>query len=132
MSRSAGAEKWLVSPPVEHNVAIRMFCFPPAGSGAALYRLWPQKLPSDIAVYRIQPPGRETRYREQLLRDLATYEDALLEELKPLLEGPFAFFGHSMGSLIAFRLARRIRQELGLQPVHLFVSAFRIQFNHRP
>jgi len=35
---------------------------------------------------------------------------------------PFAFFGHSMGSLISFELARRLRRERQQEPIHLFVS----------
>ncbi|MCA1852371.1 MAG: hypothetical protein LC647_08250 [Beggiatoa sp.] len=35
---------------------------------------------------------------------------------------PFAFFGHSMGALIGFELARQLRRQHGPSPVHLFVS----------
>lgn len=42
--------------------------------------------------------------------------------IAPHLDRPFAFFGHSMGALIGFKLARQLRRHCGLQPVHLFVS----------
>ncbi len=49
----------------------------------------------------------------------------LASALLPYLDKPFAFFGHSMGGLVSFELARLLRREYGLSPVHLFVSAHR-------
>jgi medium-chain acyl-[acyl-carrier-protein] hydrolase len=45
------------------------------------------------------------------------------QDLAPYLDKPFALFGHSMGALIAFNLARHLRREYDVQPVRLFVSA---------
>ena len=45
--------------------------------------------------------------------------------LLPYLDRPFAFFGHSLGALIGFELARRIRNEYGFEAVHLFASGHR-------
>jgi medium-chain acyl-[acyl-carrier-protein] hydrolase len=51
--------------------------------------------------------------------------EALAEALFPLLDIPFAFFGHSMGALVSFELARRLRRESAVQPIRLFISADR-------
>ena len=113
-------------PPAEPAGAeLRLFCFPSAGSGAASFRLWPRLLSPAVDVYRIQPPGRETRFREPLLKSMDEYVDSLLPELLPVLGTSFAFFGHSMGSLVSFHVARRLRRDHGRPPAHLFVSAFR-------
>jgi 4'-phosphopantetheinyl transferase len=48
--------------------------------------------------------------------------EALALALRPHLDRPFAFFGHSLGALVAFELARRLRRNGGPQPVRLFVS----------
>ena len=102
---------------------LRLFCFPYAGGGASIFHRWPQALPGGVEVCAAQLPGHETRIAEPPLSDL----DALIGEIAgavdPLLDVPFALFGHSMGALIAFELARRLRA-LGLRaPERLFVSA---------
>jgi medium-chain acyl-[acyl-carrier-protein] hydrolase len=57
---------------------------------------------------------------------------ALAQALFPLLDKPFAFFGHSLGALMSFELARQLRRQYGVQPVRLFVSAGRApQLPHR-
>jgi len=63
---------------------------------------------------------------------LAPLVQALAQGLFPLLNKPFAFFGHSLGALVAFELARQLRRKSGVQPVRLFVSADRApQILHR-
>lgn len=47
----------------------------------------------------------------------------LAEGLAPLLDKPFAFFGHSLGALVAFELTRQLRRQSGVQPIRLFISA---------
>ena len=70
-------------------------------------------------------PGRESRIWEQPYRDLEMLAYDLCEALAPAIDRPFAIFGHSMGALIAFALARQLRRETGLAPLHLFASACR-------
>jgi len=48
---------------------------------------------------------------------------ALAQGLAPLLDKPFAFFGHSLGAFVAFELARQLRSQSSLQPARLLVSA---------
>ena len=45
--------------------------------------------------------------------------------LLPYLDKPFAFFGHSMGALVSFELARLLHKEYKCSPSHLFVSGRR-------
>lgn len=76
-----------------------------------------------IEVVPIQLPGRGARLREQPFTRLAPLVLALSQSLSSEMEQPFAFFGHSMGALIAFELARQLRRERLHLPVHLFISA---------
>ena len=87
------------------------------------YRHWQQKLPESIEVLPVQLPGRGSRTKEPPYLELRPLIRAASEALAAETEKPFAFFGHSMGALIAFELARELRKQHGIQPVHLFISA---------
>lgn len=103
----------------------RLFCFPYAGGGASIYHAWSRSLPAAIDVCAVQLPGRENRLREPLFTSLEPLIDALVRELTPFFDRPFAFFGHSLGALISFELARRLRSTEQPGPSQLFVSAHR-------
>jgi len=102
---------------------VRLFCFPYAGGSEAAFRTWQQNLADALEVVPIHLPGRGTRIKEPALTRLAPLVGALSQSLRPELDLPFAFFGHSMGGLIAFELARQLRREGAPLPVHLFISA---------
>jgi medium-chain acyl-[acyl-carrier-protein] hydrolase len=112
---------WLpVRPP--HTPGIRLFCFPHAGAGGFAYREWGRLLPPAIQVLPVLPPGRETRLRETSYTSIEPYVEDLATALAPELRAPYALFGHSLGALVAFELARRLRAGRQASPVHLFVS----------
>ena len=90
-----------------------------------VYRAWPSQMPSDVEVCMARLPGREERLREAPLASVTPLVEAIGAEIQPLLDRPFAFFGHSMGALISFELARFLRREHRLDPAHLFVSGRR-------
>lgn len=98
---------------------LRLVCFPYAGGAASAYRTWAAAMPSTVELWAVQLPGREERRPETPLVRLAPMVAESYSALAPVLEPPFAFFGHSMGALIAFELARR------LPPVKLFLSGCR-------
>jgi medium-chain acyl-[acyl-carrier-protein] hydrolase len=100
----------------------RLFCFPHAGAGASSFAEWPRWLPDDVELVAVQLPGREDRVRERPLTDMAPAVRTLALALRPYLGGSFAFFGHSGGALLAFELARALRQKRGVEPAHLFLS----------
>ncbi|MCF6439126.1 thioesterase domain-containing protein [Pseudoalteromonas luteoviolacea] len=104
---------------------MRLFCFPAAGGGTLAFRGWAQQLPSDIEVRPIRLPGREMRIGEACFDDAYQAADALADGLSDYLDKPFAFFGHSMGSLLAFELTRSLRRRGGPMPQILMVSGRR-------
>jgi medium-chain acyl-[acyl-carrier-protein] hydrolase len=83
---------------------------------------WAAALPSDVELWAAQLPGRGPRFREKL----ADGVDELLEGLFPavgaMVDLPYVLFGHSMGAMLAFELARRARREQATAPRYLFVS----------
>ncbi len=115
-------DPWVVLHRPNPRAKLRLFCFPYAGSGAAVFRTWPAGLPETLEVCAIQYPGRENRLDEPACCDLKALVASLAAALPPYLDRPFAFFGHSMGALVGFELARALRRS-GPGPVHLFASA---------
>jgi medium-chain acyl-[acyl-carrier-protein] hydrolase len=119
------ASPWLLRPPGGRAAALRLFCFPYAGGGGSLYMPWARQAPSTVEVCAVQPPGRESRLSERPHTRMGELMDAAVEALQPYLDVPFAVFGHSMGALLAFEFARRIRRAGSPTPVRLFVSGHR-------
>jgi medium-chain acyl-[acyl-carrier-protein] hydrolase len=117
---------WLVRKALQgRTVKARLFCFPYAGVGASAYRLWSAGLPPEVEVCAVQLPGRESRYREPPLTRIDAVVAALLPALRPHLDLPFLFFGHSMGAVLATELTLALAVAGDPLPRHLFVSARR-------
>ncbi|MBX9700861.1 MAG: SDR family NAD(P)-dependent oxidoreductase, partial [Acetobacteraceae bacterium] len=119
------AGRWLV--PVTNRPAARMrlFCFPFAGGGSAVFRAWKDLMDPAIELIAVEPPGRLARIREAPVRDVAEFVEGLMQELPAKLDLPYAVFGHCLGGLTGFETVRRLL-ELGLPaPRHLFFSGAR-------
>ncbi len=115
--------QWIVRPLPRPDARIRLICFPYAGGGASAFKDWIEILPDDIELCIVQLPGREERLREPVLTDMTVLVDALCDELQPFTDRPFAFLGHSMGAIVCYELARRMRAVGIALPMHLFLSA---------
>lgn len=134
---AARVHPWYVAFTPRPEARLRLYCFPCAGGGPSMYRAWPAALPDWIEVRAVSLPARQGRHREPALTDADTAIKALFDGLvdefdrdegAPLgagladgaAPGPdgagagsggpsaYAFFGHSMGALLAFRLAREL------------------------
>jgi surfactin synthase thioesterase subunit len=79
-------------------------------------------LPDGIETCVVALPGRGRRFAEPAVDSLRPLVEELYEAVQPLVEEPFALFGHSMGALVAYELARMLRRRRSIEPVHLFVS----------
>jgi len=121
----ASSHSWITCPFPNPQASLRLFCFPYAGGGALSFRGWGTQLPPGVEVRPIELPGRGMRLKEAPFTRLVPLVEAVVEALLPYLDKPFAFFGHSMGALISFEVARRLRRDQALNPVHLFVSGRR-------
>lgn len=113
---------WLVSQKPNRSANVRLFCLPYAGGGASIFGSWQKNFSDTVEVCPVQLPGRGLRIEEPSFTEMNELVRIAGQALAPHLDKPFAFFGHSMGALVAFELARHIRREYSLQPIHLFVS----------
>ena len=74
----------------------------------------------------IQYPGRQDRRFDACLNSVEELADGAFEELSSYLDGgPIALFGHSMGAIVAYEVARRMEGLAGVAPVRLFASGRR-------
>ncbi len=129
------SNSWLPGIEETTNDKLRLFCFPPAGAGALIYAPWKEPLSDFAHVCPVRLPGRESRVAEKALERIDEIVDALSREMRAFLDGPYAFFGHSMGAGIAFELVRALRRLGAPAPLALFVSGARspvFRLNHVP
>jgi medium-chain acyl-[acyl-carrier-protein] hydrolase len=102
---------------------MRLFCFHYAGGSAQTFYTWPADLPPIVEIGMVQLPGRGHRLSEPKITRLLPLSRIVAQALRQYLDKPFAFFGHSLGALLCFEVARSLRRENGLEPAHLFISA---------
>lgn len=102
----------------------RLVCFPHAGGAATFYRPVAVRFAPDVDVLAVQYPGRQDRLREPCIDDIGTLADLVAERIRNLPPKPTVFFGHSMGTVVAFETAWRLEQT-GHGPRALVVSGWR-------
>ncbi|MEV5576774.1 alpha/beta fold hydrolase [Spirillospora sp. NPDC052269] len=102
-----------------------LVCFPHAGGSATYFRPLSEALSRSLRVLAVQYPGRQDRIREPLPATIDEFADAAFTALEPLMKEPVAFLGHSMGAVIAFEVATRMKERLDAHPSVLFLSGRR-------
>jgi medium-chain acyl-[acyl-carrier-protein] hydrolase len=118
-------DPWFQISPTCEQVELKMFCFPHAGGTALIFKKWADFLPPTVQVIPVELPGRGARLQEPPFVALPALIEELVGVIWPLLDKPFVFFGHSMGAIIAFELARSLRRKYGHEPRALFVAGRR-------
>ncbi|CAM4067332.1 alpha/beta fold hydrolase [Nocardiopsis rhodophaea] len=107
---------------------IRLICLHHAGGSPSVFSPWVREAPSGVQVVTIalpqaEGPARRRRYRtiEDLLPVLAA---DIEDQLSDSGTGPYVLFGHSMGGLLAYLLARRMAEGSGPVPAALVVAGY--------
>jgi medium-chain acyl-[acyl-carrier-protein] hydrolase len=116
--------RWFEYCEIAHDSRPTLICFPHAGGNAFLYRTWQAGLPR-VHVYPIQLPGRGRRLAEPSFVRMQDMVEATVQAILPLLTRRFALFGHSMGALLAFEVARVLEHRCQRLPDHVFLAAAR-------
>jgi len=102
---------------------INLFCFPYAGGSASVYSKWKPYLHPSIELKPVELAGRGRRMPDPMYKDVQEMIDdvfrLLLDEIG---KTPYAFFGHSMGGMIAYELTHKVKEHNLPLPLHVFFS----------
>jgi surfactin synthase thioesterase subunit len=86
---------------------------------------WIDWLPREIELMAARLSDESRSPSVTPAKTMSEFRKQLADEIEPWLDRPFAFFGHSMGALVGFELARELRARALAEPSHLFISASR-------
>jgi len=103
------------------NPTARLVCLPHAGGSAPFYRPVAAALGRRIDVVAVQYPGRQDRRSETPISEMSVLADRTAEILREDDGLPLTLFGHSLGAVLAFEVARRLDAE-GKPPARIFAS----------
>jgi len=123
MDREINRDKWFFCKNPRPQASIRLFCFPFGGGGASVFHDWADAMGDDIEIRALQLPGREARFREPRETNFNTLIKDIVTALNAYQDKPFALFGYSLGSLLAFEVCRELRRQNMKTPRHLFIAA---------
>lgn len=102
---------------------IKLFCFPYAGGSSVMYHQWKPFLQDEIELRPIELAGRGKRIIENPYNDIKDAVEDVFELIyKEVQQSPYMLFGHSMGAMIAYELAQKIREKGLPKPIHMFFS----------
>ena len=102
---------------------INLLCFTFAGGNKYSFRPLFEKAPSFLNVITIEYPGRGSRIKEQLISDILELVDDLYNQVKPIVDkGKYAFYGHSLGGLVAYLMTLKLLENKHKLPKHLFIT----------
>ncbi|MCI4660613.1 MAG: SDR family NAD(P)-dependent oxidoreductase [Neomegalonema sp.] len=114
--------KWFEIRTPRPEARLRLICLAHGGGGPQAFHDWGAALPDWIEVVAIALPGRAARHLETPIEEMAALIDALLDEITPILDRPFAFFGHSVGAMIGFAAALALKERALPPPLRVIVS----------
>lgn len=118
-------QRWLRFYRRSEEATHRLICFHHMGGGASVFRSWPKHLAPEIDVWAIQLPGREDRITEPPAAEFQKLIEDISAIVRPHLTDGVAtsFYGHSMGALIAYTVARRIQEDADFRLSTLIVGS---------
>ena len=116
---------WLVIRRPRPEARVRLFCFPFAGGGSAVFDRWGDAFDPSIEIVAVEPPGRLSRINEDPVRSVEEFARSLLPQISDKLDKPYAVLGHCLGGLTLYETLRFLQARKRPMPVHIFVSGAR-------
>lgn len=101
---------------------LRLVCFPQAGGAASFFHPWAAHLPATVELIAVRYPGREDRLADPPAEHMADLVGPIARGCAGLRDVPLAFFGHSMGAIVAYEVALRLQRSTDAPLARLFVS----------
>lgn len=102
---------------------INLYCIPYAGGNSTVYYSWKKLVEPYINIIPLELSGRGTRSSEPFYHNFNEATCDLFRKIKDNIEKePYALFGHSMGSTLAYELTQKIISSGLSRPVHVFFS----------
>lgn len=101
---------------------INLFCLPYAGGSRSAYYQYAKISPDNLSIVPIELPGRGARFSEPPLTDIHLMVNDVFKQIRRQLDHPYAIYGHSMGAILGYLLARKIEAERLNPPLHLFFT----------
>lgn len=114
--------RWFQGFGAPDDARLRLVCFPHAGGAPTFFRTWQPRLQAGVELLAVCYPGHQERIAETPLDSMDVLADRVAQALAPYLDRPFALFGHSMGSAVAYATALLLDERFGVRPTRLFVS----------
>lgn len=112
---------FIIPNPISHP-KIRLFCFPFAGGGAYTFYPWVSKLNDSVELVLIEPPGRGSRISEPPHQTMKALVNEIMQHSEFITQIPYVFFGHSLGSRVAFELSCQLKN-LGKSMPEYFIAS---------
>ncbi|MAD41415.1 MAG: hypothetical protein CL623_03385, partial [Arcobacter sp.] len=114
---------WISCYEARENAKIRLICIPHGGGGPHTYKEWAEKLADFIEVYALCFPGRGSRREEDAICNMPELRDQISNVIAQISDKPYVMFGHSVGALVAYEVAKEIEKQGIMPPLRLILSA---------
>jgi surfactin synthase thioesterase subunit len=114
-------ERWFTALSPGNSAEFAVYCFPYAGAGANSFRSWGPAFGSDVKLFGLQLPGRETRFTEPPEVEASSVATAIAAHA----DRPYVVYGHSFGARLAFEVIHLLWARGDRLPIHFFPAACR-------
>lgn len=116
---------WIKALRTTDKAKAHIFCFHHAGGSAHIFQNWTSQLTDDFDLFAVQLPGRSERSHETPVPNVGALAREISAAIKQHLYRPYIFVGFSFGATLAFEVARELRRQNTIAPIHFVTIAGR-------